>query len=72
MHAYMRPANSTQVQKIGELNNIALFTEVDKRKVKIPLWVDSIPNNAIIQVMYQGEDEYEGRTLGQAAFRYSQ
>ena len=72
MNAYMKAPNSNQVQKIGQLNNVAVFTEIDSRLVRIPLWVDKIPNNAIVQVMYEGEDEYEGRTLGQAAFRFNQ
>lgn len=72
MNAYMKAPNSNQVQQIGQLNNVALFTELESKQIKIPLWVDTIPNNAVIQVMYQGEDEFKGRTLGQAAFRYSQ
>lgn len=72
MNAYMKAPNTNQVQKIGQLNNVALYTELESRQVKIPLWIDSIPNNAVIQVMYQGEEEFEGRTLGQAAFKYRQ
>merc|ERR1712065_22236 len=65
--AYMKKPNSGQVEKIGQVNNISVYPELDSRHVKIPLWVQSIPSGAIVQVVYEGEEEYEGETLGIAA-----
>jgi len=70
--AYMKLPNSSQVQQIGKLSNVSVYTEVASRHVLVPLWIDSIPSGAVVQVTYQGDEEYEGRTLGQAAFKYSQ
>lgn len=72
VNAYMKLGSTGQVQKIGQANNVSVFTEVDHRTISFPLWVDSIPANAIIQVIYEGEEEYDGQTLGIAAFRYTQ
>ena len=70
--AYMKLPNSVQVQTIGKLSNVTVYPELGSRHVKVPLWVDSIPSGAIVQVVYEGEEEYAGRTLGVAAFKYSQ
>lgn len=67
--AYAKVGNKPAV-KIGETHNIALFRETQNRIVNIPLQVDNIPNDAAIQVIYQGEDEFEGQILGKAAIRY--
>ncbi|WP_317931664.1 hypothetical protein [Halioxenophilus sp. WMMB6] len=69
--AYMKTPNNSQVQQIGMLHNVAVYTERDSRHVKIPLWIDSIPQNAVVQVVYEGDEEYEGQNLGVAAFKYS-
>jgi hypothetical protein len=71
LNAYMKEPSTGQVQQIGKLNNVAVYTELGERKVRMPLWVDKIPDNAIIQVIYDGDEEYKGTTLGTAAFRYS-
>ena len=67
--AYMK-TQSGKAQKIGEANNIALFRGTAKRTIEIPLQVTSIPKGAIIQVLYKGDDEFEGQILGKAAIRH--
>ena len=58
--------------KIGETHNIALYRETGLRKVTIPLQhVDSVPAGALIQVVYEGDGEFEGQQLGTAAFTYN-
>mgnify|MGYP002700388776 CR=1 FL=1 len=68
--AYMKATHASQVQKIGEVHNIALFPETTVRTVKMPLQVKSVPPGAILQVVYEGDDEFEGQQLGTAAFTY--
>lgn len=71
VYVYMKPTAGSQVEKIGQVHNIALFRETKKRTVTIPLTVTQVPTGAVIQVVYSGEDEYEGQQLGTAAFTYS-
>ena len=69
LYAYMKVGTSS-TEKIGEIHNIALFRETSQRIVNIPLHTQDIPKGAIIQVLYKGEDEFEGKILGKAAMRY--
>jgi len=68
--AYMKANNRSEVVKIGETHNIALFRETKLRKVTIPLQINSVPSGAVVQVVYEGDDEFEGQQLGTAAFTY--
>ncbi|OUR90581.1 hypothetical protein A9Q81_19040 [Gammaproteobacteria bacterium 42_54_T18] len=67
---YMKANDSSPVEKIGEAHNIALFRETALRKASIPLQIDQVPAGAVVQVVYDGDDEYEGQQLGTAAFTY--
>ena len=67
--AYMKTP-SGNVVPIGEANNIALFRGTSKRTVDIPLQVPSIPKGAVVQVLYKGDDEFDGQILGKAAIRH--
>lgn len=69
LFAYMKVGNG-KVTKIGEKHSIALFRETKNRITNIPITVPEIPPGAIVQVLYQGEDEFEGQILGKAAIRY--
>ncbi|BFM06714.1 fimbrial biogenesis chaperone [Halioxenophilus aromaticivorans] len=71
INAYMKSPQTGQIQHIGKLNNVAVYTEREYRHVNLPLWINRVPNNAIIQVVYHGDEEFKGQTLGQAAFRYN-
>lgn len=70
IYVYMKPAAGGQVEKIGQVHNVALFRETKKRTVIVPLTVTQVPTGAVIQVVYSGEEEYEGQQLGTAAFTY--
>lgn len=69
LFAYAKTGNKPAV-KIGETHNIALFRETEKRIVNIPLQVEQVPSGSAIQVIYKGDDEFEGQILGKAAIRY--
>lgn len=69
LYAYMKVGNG-KVTKIGEKHSIALFRETKNRITNIPIKIPEIPPGAIVQVLYQGEDEFEGQILGKAAIRY--
>lgn len=70
LFAYMKATSSSSVIKIGEAHNIALFRETSLRTITIPLQVEKVPAGAVVQVVYEGDDEYEGQQLGTAAFTY--
>jgi hypothetical protein len=68
LFAYMKAGNGKTVQ-IGETHNIALFRETSQRIVNIPLQTQDLPKDAVIQVLYKGDDELEGKILSKAATR---
>ncbi len=70
LFVYMKANSGSPVEKIGEAHSVALFRETQQRMVTIPLRVSNVPAGAVIQVVYDGEDEYEGQQLGTAAFTY--
>lgn len=69
LYAYMKVGNS-KVEQIGEAHNIAVFRESKQRQAQITLQVPKIPDGAVVQVLYKGDDEFEGQILGKAAIRY--
>ncbi|MDZ7923757.1 MAG: hypothetical protein U5M23_06785, partial [Marinagarivorans sp.] len=69
LYAYMK-VGSGATEEIGKSHNIALFRETSQRIVNIPLQVQDIPRGAVVQVLYKGDDEFEGKVLGKAAIRY--
>lgn len=70
LYAYMKADSEAKVIKIGESHNIALFRETKQRIANIPLQIPDIPRGAVVQVLYKGEEEFEGEILGKAAIRY--
>ncbi len=72
VHVYMKANAISDVVKIGEITNIAVYRESNSRTVHIPLTTDNIPSGATLQVIYEGDDEYEGTQWGSASFTYQQ
>lgn len=70
LYAYMKVGGG-KTQEIGEAHNIAIFRETSARKARIKLQVPQIPKGAVVQVLYKGDDEFEGKILGKAAIRYN-
>ncbi|MCG8441037.1 MAG: fimbria/pilus periplasmic chaperone [Caulobacterales bacterium] len=44
LHAYWRPDESSELSQVGQLNGVAVYPEVARRKVSIPLFADAQPN----------------------------
>lgn len=57
------------VSLIGKQGDVAIFTEVDRRIVTIPLGADVIPAGSFVRVAYEGKQEYSGRVLAEQVFR---
>lgn len=68
---YMKNGVGGDVLEIGDVGNVALFRETTLRKLTVPLKIPEIPRGAIVQVVYDGEDEYEAEQLATAAFTYN-
>lgn len=68
---YMKNGVGGDVVEIGDVGNVALFRETTLRNLTVPLSVTEIPRGAIVQVVYNGEDEYEAEQLATAAFTYN-
>ncbi|MCK4945291.1 MAG: hypothetical protein KAS59_03410 [Alphaproteobacteria bacterium] len=65
VEVYWKP-NKGKEQKIGTLNNIALYPELQKRRVNIPL--DQNPTDGKIKVVYLGKYESEGTKWAEKTF----
>jgi hypothetical protein len=50
------------------LNNVAMFPEVDTRRNAVVL-TESAIDRGIVRVVYEGADEYAGRTWFDQSFR---
>ena len=68
---YMKNGARGDVGEIADVGNVALFRETALRELTVPLTVPSIPRGAVVQVVYEGEDEYESEQLATAAFTYN-
>ena len=68
---YMKNGAGGDVVEIGDVGNVALFRETALRELTVPLKVSKIPRGAIVQVVYDGDDEYEDEQLATAAFTYN-
>lgn len=68
---YMKNGARGDVVEIADVGNVALFRETALRELTVPLTVSSIPRGAVVQVVYEGEDEYESEQLATAAFTYN-
>jgi hypothetical protein len=58
------------VTLVGQLNNVALFSSVEYRDLRVKL-LRKIPEGAVIRIRYNGADEFEGRLLGESTFKYT-
>lgn len=67
---YMKRPNSSKSEKIGMLNNVAIFRELNEREMTVELQVLNIPKGAVIGVSYEGDDEFEGTTWDQKAIQF--
>jgi len=68
MVEYQLDQNSP-VQLIGKQGDLAIFTEVDRRIVTIPLGTQQIPAGAWVRVAYEGAQEYAGQVWDERVFR---
>jgi hypothetical protein len=62
---YWRPAGGSE-KKVGMLNNIALYPELQQRELSIPL--NQLPTDGSIRVVYDGKLEAEGKTWAEKTF----
>lgn len=60
---------NSPVQLIGRQGDVAIFTEVDRRIVTVPLGTASIPSGAWVRVAYEGSQEFAGSVWDERVFR---
>jgi P pilus assembly chaperone PapD len=60
--------NGGKLERIGARNNIALFNEINKRSFAIEV-SKPLPAGAAIKIVYEGVEEYAGKTLAERTFR---
>lgn len=65
--AYLQHAGSEE--RIGIANNVAVFAGNHSRQIVLPLQQTNFPADAILRVVYEGDDEYEGRVWDQRSFQ---
>ncbi len=57
------------VELIGELGEMSIFQELEKRNVTIPLRDATIPTGALVRVAYEGLNEYQGTLWAEKVFQ---
>lgn len=68
LRVYHRENDGAPERQIGMLNNVAMFPEVPNRRNAVILGEGSI-ERGIIRIVYEGADEYAGRTWFDQSFR---
>jgi hypothetical protein len=57
------------VEKIGEYKELAIYHELNQRKITIPLRDASIPAGAWVRIAYEGIKEYQGILWAEKVFQ---
>ncbi|MDX5299884.1 MAG: hypothetical protein LPK85_13165, partial [Gammaproteobacteria bacterium] len=65
----MQIDENSPVEMIGVLNDIAVFSEAEERRVTVPLKNIQIPRGAWIRVAYEGTQEFQGRVWDEKVFQ---
>lgn len=60
---------NSPVMQIGNTTGIAIFTEMDRRIVTVPLRQSNLPSGAWIRVAYVGREEHQGRVWAEQVFQ---
>lgn len=68
LRVFLREQDGAPERQIGMLNNVAMFPEVETRRNAVVLTENAI-DRGIIRVVYEGADEYAGRTWFDQSFR---
>lgn len=68
LRVFLRDQDGAPERQIGMLNNVAMFPEVDTRRNAVVL-TESAIDRGIVRVVYEGADEYAGRTWFDQSFR---
>jgi fimbrial chaperone protein len=60
---------ASEVQLLGRRQNVAIFPELERRRLVIPLRENGIPSGAWVRVAYEGRSEFEGRVWAEKVFQ---
>jgi len=55
-------------RQVGLLNNVALFHEIERRYVKIPLDIDPSRTSGKLRIVYEGDGEYRQKIWDEAIY----
>lgn len=61
--------SASPVKLIGRQGDVAIFTEVDRRIVTIPLGTNRIPPGSFVRVAYEGSQEFSGQIWDEEVFK---
>lgn len=65
---YQTDANS-EVKLLGRRQSVAIFPELERRNLVIPLRENGIPAGAWVRVAYEGRAEFDGRVWAEKVFQ---
>lgn len=68
LQAYWTPEGSTKEQKVGLINNVAIYSERPDRVMQMPLTTDAAIRGGRIRVIYEGDAEFKGRVWDEKTF----
>lgn len=62
LKAFWRPHDGGEERQVATLNNVAVFHENKQRVISLPFH-DPISQDGTLRLIYEGDDEFEGRAL---------
>jgi len=65
----MQRDSDSPVEVIGRYKELSIYSELNKRKLVVPLKYGSIPSGAVLRVAYSGDREYKGLLWAEKVFR---
>ena len=68
LQAYWTPEGSSKEQKIGLINNVAIYSERDNRAMLMPLTTNAAIRGGRVRVVYEGDAEFKGRVWDEKTF----
>ena len=65
----MQRDSNSKVELIGRYEELSIFSEINQRKVRIPLRDKNIPKGAVVRIAYEGANEYKGTLWAEKVFK---
>ncbi len=66
---YLNRGGEGREELIGQLRSVSVFADSHRRRVRIPLSVETLSSGDVVRIVYKGEAEFKGKVWAQKSFR---